>query len=145
VKFRDSASFGKRQEYAVVAELLRRNFDVYMTLVDDQGIDCVVRLNRHHYLDVQIKARSERAKHWNFFPALSFTPRDNLFFVFYTEKSDTFWVMPSKDVARLSTRNRTGKNAGKRAISLPKLADGDKALRFAKYRNDSGFKLLRRG
>jgi len=34
--FRSSASFGKRQEYVAVAELLRRDFDVYMTLVDDQ-------------------------------------------------------------------------------------------------------------
>jgi hypothetical protein len=30
---RSTASFGKRQEYIAVAELLRRGFDVYMTLV----------------------------------------------------------------------------------------------------------------
>jgi hypothetical protein len=42
--FRPSGSFGKRQEYIAVAELLRRGYDVYMTLVDDQQIDCVVRL-----------------------------------------------------------------------------------------------------
>jgi len=40
---RSTASFGKRQEYIAVAELLRRNYDVYMTLVDDQQIDCIVR------------------------------------------------------------------------------------------------------
>jgi hypothetical protein len=34
--YRSSASFGKRQEYIAVAELLRRGHDVYMTLVDDQ-------------------------------------------------------------------------------------------------------------
>ncbi|WP_229725834.1 hypothetical protein, partial [Calditerricola satsumensis] len=44
--FRSSASFGKRQEYVVIAELLRRGFDVYQTLVDDQGIDCVIRQER---------------------------------------------------------------------------------------------------
>lgn len=43
VTFRSSASFGKRQEYIAVAELLRRGFDVYMTLVDDQQIDCAFR------------------------------------------------------------------------------------------------------
>lgn len=43
MKHRSTASFGKRQEYIAVAELLRRGFDVYMTLVDDQQIDCVVR------------------------------------------------------------------------------------------------------
>jgi len=41
--YRDSASFGKRQEFVAIAELLRRGFDVYLTLVDDQQIDCVVR------------------------------------------------------------------------------------------------------
>ena len=36
--FRDRASFGKRQEYVAIAELLKREYDVYMTLVDDRGI-----------------------------------------------------------------------------------------------------------
>jgi len=58
MRFRDSASFGKRQEYTVIAELLRRGFDVYATLVDDQGIDCIIRLNEKKYIDIQIKARS---------------------------------------------------------------------------------------
>lgn len=43
MNFRSSASFGKRQEYIAVAELLRRGRDVYMTLVDDQQIDCIIR------------------------------------------------------------------------------------------------------
>lgn len=59
MKYRDTASFGRRQEYSVIAELLKRNFDVYMTLVDDQGIDCVIRLDDKRYVDVQIKARSK--------------------------------------------------------------------------------------
>lgn len=41
---RNTASFGKRQEFIAVAELLRRGFDVYMTQVDDQQIDCIIRL-----------------------------------------------------------------------------------------------------
>jgi hypothetical protein len=40
---RSTASVGKRQESIAVAELLRRGFDVYMTLVDDQQIDGLVR------------------------------------------------------------------------------------------------------
>jgi hypothetical protein len=63
--FRSSGSFGKRQEYIAVAELLRHGYDVYMTLVDDQQIDCVVRLEVDFhpvYIDVQIKARSADAK-----------------------------------------------------------------------------------
>jgi len=68
------SSYGKRQEYIAVAELLRRGFDVYMTLVDDQGIDCVIRINENRYLDIQIKARSANAKQWNMFAAMSFEP-----------------------------------------------------------------------
>ncbi len=62
MSYRDSASFGKRQEYVVVAELLKRGFDVYMTLVDDQGIDCVISIDDQTYIDFQIKARANTAK-----------------------------------------------------------------------------------
>ena len=56
--FRSAASFGKRQDYIAVAELLRRNFNVHMTLVNDQHFDCVIRLDTGNgnlrYLDIQI-------------------------------------------------------------------------------------------
>lgn len=62
VRYRHTASFGKRQEFIAIAELLRRGFDVYQTLVDDQQIDCVIRKEvsgNPVYLDIQIKARSK--------------------------------------------------------------------------------------
>ena len=62
MSFRNSASFGKRQEFAAIAKLLSLGFDVYETMVDDQGIDCVIRIPRDNdlrYLDIQIKARSK--------------------------------------------------------------------------------------
>jgi len=145
MKFRDSASFGKRQEYTVIAELLRREFDVYATLVDDQGIDCVIRLNDKKYLDIQIKARSKIAKQWNFFAAMSFIPRRNYWFIFYTEMNDTFWILPSQDVCTLSVMDKTGKNKGKRSLSLPKDLLGRKAQKFKKYMNNEGFVLLSKG
>ena len=61
-QYRHRASFGKRQEYIAVAELLRRDHDVYMTLVDDQQIDCVIRRGDHDYVDLQIKARSNNCQ-----------------------------------------------------------------------------------
>lgn len=142
-KYRDTASFGRRQEYSVIAELLKRNFDVYMTLVDDQGIDCVIRLNDKRYLDIQIKARSKEAKQWNFFAAMSFDVRDNFYFIFYTEKNNNFWVVPSKDVKELGIENKSGKNAGKISLSLPRTESGDKASKFDKYKNEKGFAALR--
>jgi len=141
--YRDTASFGKRQEYSVVAELLKRGFDVYMTLVDDQGIDCVVRLDARRYIDVQIKARSKTAKQWSMFAAMGFDPRPNFFFIFYTEKNESIWTIPSDELVTLCRQNIEGKNAGKRTLVLPKRSDGEKADRFEKYLGDSGFELLR--
>ncbi len=143
MKYRDTASFGKRQEYSVIAELLKRGFDVYMTLVDDQGIDCVLRVDDKKYLDVQIKAKSKEAKQWNFFAAMSFDVRDNFYFIFYTEKNNNLWVIPSKDVKELGIENKSGKNVGKISLTLPKIESGDKASKFEKYKNENGFALLR--
>lgn len=143
MSYRDTASFGKRQEYIVIAELLKRGFDVYMTLVDDQGIDCVVRLDSEHYIDIQIKARSKDAKNWCGFAAMSFEPRANLYFIFYTEKNDTMWIVPSAELSLLCRSNASGKNVGKRSIAFPKRNDGTKAEQYEKYRNDNGFELLK--
>lgn len=140
--YRDTASFGERQEYSVVAQLLRLGFDVYMTLVDDQGIDCVVRLDERRYLDIQIKARSSDAKQWNFFAAMSFTPRPKLYFIFYTKRNDSYWVIPSQEAAKLGVYNKTGKNAGKVSLALPKTDQGSKPGRFTKYLN--AFDLLKK-
>ena len=118
--FRSSGSFGKRQEYIAVAELLRRGYDVYMTLVDDQQIDCVVRVevNSHPvYIDVQIKARSTGAKQAGTFAALTVRdPRPNFMFVFFSEGASAYWVMPSLDLVKEATRNKEGANAGKYSI-----------------------------
>ncbi len=143
MNYRDSASFGKRQEYVVVAELLKRGFDVYMTLVDDQGIDCIIRIDDTTYIDIQIKARSKIAKQWNFFAAMTIEPKDNYFFIFYMEKNDTLWVMPSKEVVKYSVTNKNGKNKGKHSLTLPKSETTQKALNFVKYKNEGGFELLR--
>jgi len=106
MRFRHSASFGKRQEFGAIAELLRRGYDVYVTLVDDQGIDCIVRQGPRRYFDVQIKARSADVvpKNAGFFPQLKITqPRSNYVFVLYAEgigPRGTYWVIPSTHLAR---------------------------------------------
>ena len=108
--FRSSDSFGKRQEYIAVAELLRHGYDVYMTLVDDQQIDCVVRLEvKSHpvYIDVQIKARSAGAKQAGTFAALAVRdPHPNFMFVFYSEGAGAYWAMPSLDLIKEATATR---------------------------------------
>ncbi|MGG1552266.1 hypothetical protein [Paenibacillus ferrarius] len=157
MEFRDSASYGKRQEYIAVAELLKRNFDVYMTLVDDQGIDCVIRINHTRYLDVQIKARSKKAipKDWAYYPRLQVPEgRNNHFFILYSEGANSYWTFPSSDIIRLANEqgtnvsmNRTGDNAGKYAIRAAGYSTvNDKCTpfpRFDKYRDENGFALIK--
>jgi len=143
MSYRDSASFGKRQEYVVIAELLKRNFDVYMTLVDDQGIDCIIRVDEKTYIDIQIKARSKTAKQWNFFAGMKIEPNDNYFFIFYLEKNDTFWVIPSDDIVKYAITNKNGKNAGAHSITIPTTVTSDKGKIFDKYKGNSGFNLLK--
>lgn len=124
--FRSSASFGKRQEYVAIAELLKRGYDVYLTLVDDQGIDCVVRQGPNKYFDIQIKARSKDAnpKNAGFFPQLPIEhPRKNYIFIFYCEAVDgggLHWVIPSLKLVQEGFGNslKSGPRKGQFRIKL---------------------------
>lgn len=121
--YRHSASFGKRQEYVAVAELLKRGYDVYMTLVDDQGIDCIVRQGPNSYFDVQIKARSKdcNPKNAAHFPQLTISvPKKNYVFIFYSEAIECYWVIPSTEMVKPGFCNRlkSGPAEGKYRIML---------------------------
>lgn len=123
-KFRRLASFGKRQEFIAIAELLKRGFDVYIPLVDDQQIDCVIRKNINGtpvYIDIQIKARSKDCKPNDAgrFAAMEIiNPRRNYFFIFYSEQLDKYWIIPSEELEKIAYQNKKGKNIGKYHINL---------------------------
>jgi hypothetical protein len=131
-KFRSTASFGKRQEFGAIAELLRRGYDVYMTLVDDQGIDCIIRQGPERFFDVQIKARSKESKAGKVghFPLLDCTnARKNYVFIFFSEgvgDRGQYWVIPSTTIVKpgFGTTLKSGKNKGKYRLILnrPKYA-----------------------
>ncbi len=145
VKFRSSASFGKRQEFVAIAEMLRRGLDVYLTLVDDQQIDCVVRKEvsgKPVYLDIQIKARSKDCKPSGAgtFAALEVRkPRPNFFYVFYSEQADTYWVLPSTELIQEANQNKNGKHRGKYRIVFTNASRKTGLVkprpRFEKYEN----------
>jgi len=145
--FRHSKSFGERCEYAAIAELLKRGLDVYKTLVDDRGIDCIVRINNKRYIDIQIKARSKNVREGDeaFFAGLEILPRENFFYIFYSEYLDTFWVIPSRDVVKKAWKAKSGENVGTYNIYLIGHKKG-KAYpldRYKKYENENGFALLK--
>jgi hypothetical protein len=118
IPFRNSAAFGKRIEYYVVGLMLKEGLDVYMPLVDDDAIDAVVKRPDGRFVDVQIKARSKTVKFGDgaLFAALTHEPRSNYWFVFYSERLDTIWIMSSAEFVREAAQNKNGANAGKRSI-----------------------------
>ena len=58
ISFRHSAGFGKRMEYNLVGKMLMEGLDVYLPLVADHGVDCVIKKEDGTFIEVQIKARS---------------------------------------------------------------------------------------
>lgn len=117
-KFRHSAGFGKRMEYFVLGRMLKEGLDVYVPLVDDFGIDAVLRKPDGTFIELQIKARSEDVVFGDaaLFAAITHEARENYYFVFYSARIDKTWIMTSKDFIMESVLNKSGKNIGKRSI-----------------------------
>lgn len=116
--FRHSAGFGKRIEYWVIGLMLKEGIDVYVPLVDDDAIDAVIKKPHGTFIEVQIKARSKTVKMGDgaLFAAIPHEARKDYYFVFYSERLDTFWIMSSKEFIKESVQNKSGKNVGLRSI-----------------------------
>lgn len=82
--FRHSAGFGKRIEYYLIGKMMMEGLDCYVPLVDDHGVDCVIKKSDGTFIEVQIKARSNSVTDGDaaLFAAITheFTP--NFYFVF---------------------------------------------------------------
>ena len=116
--FRSSAAFGKRIEFYVVGLMLKQGLDVYLPLVDDDAIDAVVKRPDGRFVEVQIKARSKNCAFGDagLFAALTHELRANYWFVFYSERMETIWIMSSAEFIANSHQNKNGKNAGRRTV-----------------------------
>lgn len=116
--YRHSAGFGKRMEYWIAGLMLKEGLDVYMPLVDDFGIDAVVRKPSGKFIEIQIKARSKDVAFGDaaLFAAITHELRPNYYFIFYSERIHSFWILSSKEFVKESTQNKNGKNKGKRSI-----------------------------
>ena len=116
--FRHLAAFGKRIEFYLVGLMLKEGLDIYLPLVDDDGVDAVLKKPDGSYVEIQIKARS---KHVIFgdaalFAALKHEYRPNYWFIFYAERMNKIWILSSKEFIKESVQNKSGKNIGKRSI-----------------------------
>lgn len=118
--FRHSAGFGKRIEYYIIGLMLKEGLDCYVPLVDDDGIDCVIRQDDGHFIEIQIKACSNDVKMGDaaLFAALEHEPRDNYYFIFYSERLNKTWILSSEEFLQECVTNKTGKNMGKRSIKF---------------------------
>ena len=116
--FRSSAGFGKRMEYNLVGKMLMEGLDCYLPLVDDHGVDCVIKKADGTFIEIQIKARSNEVADGDaaLFSAIVHEPRPNFYFVFYSERLDIMWIMSSEEFLHECVTNKSGKNAGKRSI-----------------------------
>ena len=120
ISFRHSAGFGKRMEYNLVGKMLMEGLDVYLPLVDDHGVDCVIKKEDGTFIEVQIKARSSEVTDGDaaLFSAIIHDLTKNFYFVFYSERMNMMWIMSSEEFLEFSTQNKSGKNIGKRSIWL---------------------------
>lgn len=118
ISFRHSAGFGKRMEYNIVGKMLMEGLDVYLPLVDDHGVDCVIKKPNGSFIEVQIKARSNVVAEGDaaLFAAITHEATDNFYFVFYSERLDTMWILSSQEFLEECVTNKTGKNKGKHSI-----------------------------
>jgi hypothetical protein len=132
-RFRHSAGFGKRIDFWIIGQLLKEGMDIYIPLVDDIGIDAVVRRKDGSFVEVQIKARSNDAKSVSAarFSVIKHELRENYWFVFHSERLKTTWIMSSNEFMAESNVNKGGKHAGLRSIVFN---NGDRPRpRFKKY------------
>lgn len=76
--------------------------DVFQPIVDDNGIDYVIRTASGKYIEIQIKARTE--KHI-FTITKDFKTRQNYWFIFYCGYEKDRYILSSKNVAKMLTDN----------------------------------------
>lgn len=57
--YKDLASFGKRMEYKIISDMLMEGLDFYVPLVDDHGVDLVIKKQDRTFIEVQIKVRGK--------------------------------------------------------------------------------------
>lgn len=118
MSFRDLASFGKRIEYWLIGRMLMEGLDVYVPIVDDHGVDAVIKKEDGTFIEVQIKARSKNvtAGDGALFSAIKHELTPNYYFVFYSERMEKMWILSSEEFIERSHQNTSGKNVGFRSI-----------------------------
>ena len=105
---------GKRAEFLVFGELLRRGADLYLPVVDI-GIDAISRLKTETYLEIQVKS-TEAENQAGYFNVDDLKPKPNLFIVCVDMSEEKMkqwnkpevWILPSTEFVTYATGTKTG-------------------------------------
>lgn len=140
--FRHSVAFGKRIEFYIIGLMLKEGLDCYIPLVDDDGIDVIVKKEDGTFVEVQIKARSNTVTFGDsaLFSALDHEDeRKNYYFVFYAERLNKIWIMSSVEFLQEANTNKNGKNIGKKSIWFNGREKGKEYAkeRYVRYEDNS--------
>ncbi|MCL2338902.1 MAG: hypothetical protein FWC51_03020 [Proteobacteria bacterium] len=107
--------FGKRIEYLVISKLLAKDFDCYVPIVDDHGVDVVVRKGDGTLISIQIKATDGRGD----FPAIKCNETlKDYWLVFYSTTTDKTWIMTLQEWKDHSRPLNQEKFPGERGINF---------------------------
>ena len=121
--FFNRAGFGKRMEFWIIGEMLRQGLDVYRPLVDDKGIDAIVRRPDGTCAEIQIKARSKdiAAEQAGLFAGIWCEPNPNYWFIFHAAhigESGKMWLMTAAEFMQHASQQTQGKHVGAWTIHL---------------------------
>ena len=118
--FRHTDGFGRSMEYYLIGQMLMEGLDCYVPLVDDHGVDCVVKKEDGTFIEIQIKARSSEVKMGDgaLFASIFHESRPNYYFVFVSERLGKTWIVSSEEFLAETKPIPSGKNKGKRNIKF---------------------------
>jgi len=112
---------GKIGETIAIKQLIERGFDVYDNIVDDRGIDLILRNENKanvQHKDVQIKHSKFYHKSNDFWFGIgksTFKPTKSLYFMFVLDENRIF-VIPSIELAKFLKRVWTDKSGNWKII-----------------------------
>ncbi len=119
-------------EYWIISLMLKEGLEVYIPFIDNDSIDLIIKKTNGAFIEIQIKANSKAVAIGNAadFAIRSHKKRKNYFFVFYSERLNTFWIMSSEEFLKHSSLNRTGNYIGRRGITFNRKCKDKKTGKF---------------
>jgi len=128
---------GKAIEYYIICELLKNDFDVYIPVVDLEGVDMIVRNKSGSYIEIQVKARAIKHKASEIYARYE-QPKTNLLFVIYDTVKDDFWVIPSLVYNKYARKKIDSVGREQNIVLATDILSDDY------YKNEKGIEFLKR-